>query len=112
MEDLKNKVIKKALIVSGIIFLASVFIKPEFSLGLLIGAMISVVNFFLLAQQVKKVVEGKFLFFSFFGYIIRYLLMAVALYVSIRINIWVFVGCAVGLFMVRLGMYGQKVKQV
>ncbi|UCC95204.1 MAG: ATP synthase subunit I [Candidatus Omnitrophota bacterium] len=112
MKGLRNKIIKKALLYAGIGFVLSFFIKRTFSWGLLLGTVVSIINFLLLERQIKAIVgEKKFLFFSFFGYIIRYLLMALALFLSIRIDLYMFFGAALGLFMVRLGIYGEGIEK-
>ena len=112
MKDLRNRVIKKALFYAGLAALISFFIKREFSLGFIMGVLVSILNFLLLAEQVRAFTSGKkFLVFGFFGYIIRYLLMGCILFLAIKIDIWAFCGCAAGLFMVRLGIYGEALNQ-
>ena len=112
MKDLRNKVIKKALVYAAMAWGISFFIKPQFSLGLILGALVSVLNFLLLSEQIQSFASGKkFLVFGFFGYIIRYLFMGLILFAAIKIDIWAFFGCAVGLFMVRFGIYGEHIKK-
>ena len=109
MKDLRNRVIRKAALYAGLLFAISFFIKREFSLGVVLGSLVSILNLLLLARQVESFASGKkFLLFGFFGYIMRYLLMGLALFAAIKIDLWAFFGCAVGLFMVRLGIYGEK----
>jgi hypothetical protein len=112
MKDLRNKVIKKAFLYAGAAAFISFFIKREFSLGLIMGALVSILNFLLLAEQVQSLASGKkFLVFGFFGYIIRYLFMGLILFAAIKIDIWAFCGCGLGLFIIRLGIYGETLHQ-
>ena len=112
MKDLRNKVIKKAAVYSGIVCIISFFIKPEFSLGLVLGSLVSILNFLLLAEQIESFASGKkFLVFGFFGYIIRYLFMGLILFTAINIDLWTFFGCGAGLFMVRFGIYGEQINK-
>jgi hypothetical protein len=111
MRDLRNRVIKKALLYAGVVFVISFFIKRQFSIGLVLGSLVSILNFLLLAKQVESFTSGKkFLVFGFFGYIIRYLLMGLALFIAIKIDLWAFFGCGLGLFMIRLAVYAVTLK--
>jgi hypothetical protein len=108
MKELKNKIVKKVLIIGGVLFLVSFFINRDFSLGILLGAAISIINFLLLYFQIKKMAERKILFPVFFGYIIRYLFMGIGLFLAIKINLSMFFGTAIGLFTVRIAIYLTK----
>lgn len=106
MKDLRNRLIKKASIIAAIIACISVFIKREFSLGIVLGAAVSIFNLLLLERQVKNILSKQGMsFVGFFGYIVRYLLMGIALFASIKYDLYMFFGCAVGLFTVRIAIY-------
>ena len=112
MRDLRNRVIKKAALYAVIVFAVSFFIKRQFSIGLLLGGLVSILNFLLLAKQVESFASGKkFLVFGFFGYIIRYLLMGLVLFIAIKIDLWAFFGCALGLFMIRIAIYAEHMQK-
>ena len=109
MRGLRNRVINRACGYAAVIAVIGLLIDRNFSLGLILGVVISVINFFLLARQVAGLAAGKkALVFGFFGYIIRYLFMGLALFAAIKIDLAAFFGCALGLFMVRLGIYGEQ----
>jgi Mg/Co/Ni transporter MgtE len=108
MRDLRNRVIKRAFFLGTILFFISFFINRDFSLGILLGTTISIINFLLLYFQIKKIAEKKFLFFTFFGYIMRYLFMGLALFLAIKINFSMFFGTAIGLFAIRGAIYLTK----
>lgn len=109
MKELRNRIIKKSLIYCLILSFAGVFIFKEFSLGIILGTGISILNFWLLERQILALVTQKLnLFFGFFGYIIRYLLMAAILFLCFKISRTTFFGAALGLFMVRFAILGEK----
>jgi hypothetical protein len=92
----------------GLFFaLSSVFLSFRFSLGILLGGLISIVNFYWLEQDLKRVfqklMEGS-KSSAFFKYFIRFAVTAVVLYFIISADIVNVIGLLIGLSLVMINI--------
>lgn len=87
--------------------MAAVFKKVTFISGIFMGTVVSCLNFFFLSLKVKAIANrDKLNIISILGnFLFRYLLMAGILWLATKISIEAFFGSAVGLFMIRGGIY-------
>jgi hypothetical protein len=112
--ELKTDIIRRALLIGILLAAGALFFKWQLSLGILAGSLISIFNFHLIYKRVLKITSvsgSNFMFAHLAGYIFRYALMALALYLAIKIDFFLFVGLAAGLFMIRVTIYLKMFKQ-
>ena len=110
-EDIRVSIEKKAFIVGVAAALAGViFRQVGFSMGIALGTLISLLNFRLLAKKVELAAAGQGYnpAVFFLGYIFRYLLMGLTLWVCINRGLTYFVGAACGLFAIRIAIYADS----
>jgi hypothetical protein len=109
VKGLEKKLIKLAFLL-GFIAIAVLLILRQYNIavGLLIGTLVSIVNFKLLTRDViKKASEGAgklFLIISG-GYLLRYGLMAAVLIIAAKKGHYYFLGAAAGLFTIRIAIF-------
>ncbi len=108
MDNLEKKIIISSLILIFIVALISLIIKrKDIASGFLIGGSISLFNFGILKLNIKNFISAKsklrYIIFLM-GYLIRYLIMAVALWIAINRGFGYFWSVAAGLFLVRIAI--------
>lgn len=114
MEELRTtqrRIEGKAFILGCLaFFIGLAFLGVKFSLGLMTGTLISILNFRLLAKMVIKSSTSKKLPFIFFirSYLVRYILMGLVLWVAINKSLICFLGASAGLFMVKAAIYADN----
>lgn len=106
-DNIKQGIEKKALLIGAIVALAGAPFKLfGFSIGVVLGALISVFNFRLLAKKVELIAAGIGKPAAIFlGYIFRYILMGIVLWICINRGFSYFLGAACGLFAIRVAIY-------
>ena len=105
--DTQFKIAKGVLIVNAIIGIISLFLIKTplpFLLGLIFGTIISILNFRLLALTIEKAVKlepGKAQTYTASRYMIRYFIVGIVLYVSIKANYINVLGTAIGMLTLK-----------
>lgn len=111
MEELRTtqrRIEVKAFILGCLLFfIGLLFLGMEFSLGLIVGTLMSILNFRLLARTVVRASVAKKLSPGFFiaGYFVRYALIGLVLWIAINQSLPCFAGASIGLFMVKAAIY-------
>lgn len=109
LKELEGRLIKEAALIGGIVVAALLILQRyNLSTGILIGTLVSIVNFKLLARDVvKKTSQStQMMFFRISGgYILRYGLMAIALIIAAKKGVYYFLGVAIGLFAIRIAIF-------
>ena len=99
------EIIAIATLTGGLFFLLG---RHKVSLGIAIGALAGIINLKLLVKDAKKKVTAislkKNTFFSA-GYLVRYVIMGIALLLASSWGLACLVGGAIGLFCLRLAIY-------
>lgn len=83
---------------------------PALGKGLILGALFSVLNFFLMALALPMRLgkgRGKTLFFSMVSIYLRYALLAIPLIWAFKQDVFAFSSAAAGLFMVQFAIMGD-----
>jgi len=104
----KVTILKKALLIVATATLTGLFFDKGFSAGFLVGGLISMANFSLLARHIarmrgfsigraKRYIIGKFL--------AMYVIMAATLFIAATKGMTVFAGAAVGLFAIKFAIF-------
>jgi len=109
LQEIKTELSKKAFIIGATpALIALLFGKYFLGLGLLLGSLVSIFNLNLLAKKIEDVSQNRIRLVSFIlGYLGRYLLMGIVLFVAIRNSLTTFLGVALGLFSVRFAIYSE-----
>ncbi|MFQ5680697.1 MAG: ATP synthase subunit I [Candidatus Omnitrophota bacterium] len=107
MQSFQKKIIVCSFILAGIFCLPALALaKFDFVLGLILGTITAAGNFVLLGLKVEAVNSRRpNIIFIFAGLFLRYAIMAVVLWLATKISVAAFFGAALGLFMVRGGIY-------
>ncbi|PIQ88530.1 MAG: hypothetical protein COV72_07835 [Candidatus Omnitrophica bacterium CG11_big_fil_rev_8_21_14_0_20_42_13] len=106
--DFKKQIFINAITAAIFISLAALlFGRPNFSLGILLGGSASCLNFFLLYLKSKAIIKrnNPNIFLVFCNLIFRYLFMALVLWTAAKFSLDAFFAAALGLFMIRIGIY-------
>lgn len=112
--DTQLKVAKGVLIVNAIIGIISLFlIKPPlpFLLGLIFGTIISILNFRLLALTVEKSVKlepSQAQTYAASRYMIRYFIVGIVLYISIKADYINVLGTIIGIITLKFVILKQE----
>ena len=109
MEELityRKSIINRSFwIAAGFAIVASVINHKDYSLGIIIGVMVSAVNFLLLSFQVAKLTQGGKRNPFFGSFLMRYGLLAICLYAIMKypqVNIF---GFLIGYFILQLNLF-------
>lgn len=109
IRDLKDSITNISFLLGIILSLIGlIFKKFDFSIGILLGTLTSILTFRLLAKNIEGMVKsstGKVAFKAMGGYFFRLAIMAVVLWTAINKSIICFVGAALGLFATRIAIY-------
>lgn len=115
VDNIAQDIKKKAFFMGMMVALGGIiFGQFGFSIGILLGTLMSILNFIMLEKKMKIIAasasgSGRNNPTSLFlNYIFRYLLMALALWICINRGLSYFLGAALGLFTIRLGIYYGK----
>ena len=113
--DRQEKNIYRTSILFGLaVIIPSVLLRHnDIAAGFCFGAIISIINFGLLKLNIKNLVSAKtgFRYIMFFiGYLSRYILMALALWIAINKSWEAFWSLAAGLFIVRVAIFLTNLK--
>ncbi len=110
-DNIRQRIEKKALFIGAIMILGGLILKqPGFGMGVALGALTSILNFRLIAKKVELITaqQGQNPAVFFIGYLFRYLLMGIILWVCINRGLPYFSGAACGLFAIRLAIYADS----
>ena len=118
MQELKKQIIAKAFIIGGLISLVCLLLGfTNVSLGVLLGTLVSILNFRLLAKNVENFnikstrLNASFYFFS--NYLVRYGIMGIILWLSLKYKgLHSFIGTVIGLFMIRASIFYNTFRKV
>lgn len=109
IEKLKNSVTNISFLLGLSISLVSlIFKKIDFSIGIILGTLTSVLTFRLLAKNVEGILKSSrkaVAFKSVGGYFFRLAIMAIVLWAAINRSLVCFIGAAIGLFATRMAIY-------
>lgn len=112
INNIAQDIKKKAFFIGMIVALGGIiFGQFGFSIGMLLGTLMSILNFIMLEKKVKIIAgSGKNNPANLFlNYIFRYLFLALALWICINSGLSYFLGAACGLFTIRLGIYVDSI---
>ena len=108
MDTIEKKIIIASLVLILVVMTISLILRrKDICVGFLIGGAISVLNFEVLKLHIKNLISAKsrFRYIIFFiGYLARYAIMALALWIAINKGFGYFWSVAVGLFAVRIAI--------
>ncbi|MCK4463023.1 MAG: ATP synthase subunit I [Candidatus Omnitrophica bacterium] len=109
IEKLKNSVTNISFLLGLVISLIGLFFKKlDFSIGIMLGTLTSILTFRLLAKNVEGILKSKtsmVAFKSMGGYFFRLIIMAAVLWFAINKSLVCFIGAAIGLFATRIAIY-------
>ena len=109
VEDLKDSITNISFLLGLVISLiALIFKRLDFSIGIMLGTLTSILTFRLLAKNVESILRsriGRVAFRSIGGYFFRFAIMATVLWTAINRSLLCFTGAAIGLFAVRIAIY-------
>lgn len=111
MQDIERKIIPKAFLIGCILSIAVYFFAgSRIALGVLLGTLVSILNFRLLRHSIANLNAGKSQLYSkiyfFLRYLLRYGIIALVLYLAyLKKGMGFFVAVAVGLFTVQLSIF-------
>ncbi|MFA6281420.1 MAG: ATP synthase subunit I [Candidatus Omnitrophota bacterium] len=80
-------------------------------IGILIGLLTGGINFFIFGQQMKKFLTTKKWYFLWVGYLIRYTLIGVVFYFSMKGGNRLFVGAIIGFFIAQIIFFTRKARK-
>jgi len=107
--NLEKRIYIKTVIIAGIIALLALLTGfHKFSIGIIIGSAISILNFKLLAIRTNLITsskKGPNPFFIMASYIFRFTIMGIALWITISKDILMFFGTSAGLFTTMIAAY-------
>ena len=104
----KNRILLYGLVAAGIFELISLIflgLSTRFVYGLLIGTCIAVVNFNIMIFCAKRVLEKEKPYWSTLGYVIRFLIYGVVLYMTFRSSYIVGIGCGAGFLTIQTSIF-------
>lgn len=111
LKTLRRKIEAKVFILAcPVFFIGLAFLGIKFSFGFLAGALMSILNFRLLAKTVIRLSTLKKTSGVFFigSYSLRYILMGLVLWIAINKSLLCFLGASIGLFMVKAAIYWME----
>ncbi|MDD4909230.1 MAG: ATP synthase subunit I [Candidatus Omnitrophica bacterium] len=110
LNELKARISKKAFFTAALFAVIALLLKRYYlGAGLMLGSLVSIFNFNMLAKKAEKIAQNKIMPVYFvFGYTGRYLLMALALFAAAKSDLAAFIGAAIGLFSVRFAVYCES----
>ncbi|MFA5007925.1 MAG: ATP synthase subunit I [Candidatus Omnitrophota bacterium] len=80
------------------------------AIGIILGVLTGVVNFFIFGKQMEEFLTGKKWHLIIVGYIIRYTLMGLVFYFSIKKGMPLFIGVLLGFFLTQVIFFSRKAK--
>ncbi len=104
----KITIMKKSVFIMGVVCIGSILISKEFSFGFLVGGLLSIANFSLLAKHILKMRElpvknaKRYIITKF---LLIYFIAAVALFIAATKGMGVFAGTAVGLITTKFAIF-------
>lgn len=110
LTDAQKKLIRASYATGVIVAAISFFLKKEFSFGVLLGVTAGLFNFILLEKQIEAFAVNKKLYFVFLSYAVRYFLLGVIFYLSVKQSMVLFFGMLAGFFMVQVLFFKAKIK--
>lgn len=102
-ETLKN-IMKKAVVATLVLTVYGLIIKkPSIYFGMVSGCMVSILNFYLLIKDTKKyiAISNKAQRIAFAGYLKRYFISGILLFIMIKIGVDYFFGAVLGILLVK-----------
>jgi len=80
------------------------------AIGFILGVLTGSINFFIFGKQMKEFLTGKKWHLIIAGYIIRYALMGIVFYFSIKKSMPLFIGVLLGFFLTQVIFFSKKAK--
>ncbi|MDD4183492.1 MAG: ATP synthase subunit I [Candidatus Omnitrophica bacterium] len=80
------------------------------AIGIILGVLTGSINFFIFGKQMKEFLTGKKWHLIIAGYIIRYVLMGIVFYFSIKKSMPLFIGVLLGFFLTQVIFFSKKAK--
>jgi hypothetical protein len=80
------------------------------TIGLLVGILTGALNFFIFEKQMKVFLPGKKWYLIIAGYIVRYAVIGVVFYFSVKKNTPLFLGVLAGFFLTQLIFFSKKAR--
>lgn len=106
---LRRRISLEAILLAGVVCGLSLALKQaRFAFGLLVGTLVSILNFKLLANRLVgsfKLIGSRVFFNLFSSLLFRFGIMGLVLWAAINKGLDLFFGASVGLFMVKFAIY-------
>lgn len=80
--------------------------------GVILGILTGSVNFFIFQKQMKEFLTGKKWHLIIAGYVVRYSLMGVVFYFSVKKSMPLFIGVLIGFFVTQVMFFSRKAKSI
>lgn len=80
------------------------------AIGIILGILTGAINFFIFEKQMKEFLTGKKWHLIIGGYLIRYALMGVVFYFSIKKGMPLLIGALLGFFIMQIRFFSKKTK--
>jgi hypothetical protein len=80
------------------------------TIGILTGVLTGALNFFIFEKQMKVFLSGKKWYLIIAGYIIRYTVIGVVFYFSVKKSTPLFLGVLIGFFITQLVFFSKKAR--
>jgi len=101
----KSVINRSFLLGAGIAICLTLFQQKEYAVGVIVGVVVSGVNFFLLSKQILGLQQGTRRNFFLGSFLVRYVLLGVCLYYIVKtptINVFGFLG---GYLILQLNLF-------
>jgi uncharacterized membrane protein len=80
------------------------------AIGIILGVLTGSINFFIFGKQMKEFLTAKKWHLIIAGYIVRYALMGIVFYFSIKKSMPLFIGVLLGFFLTQVIFFSRKAK--
>lgn len=80
------------------------------AIGAILGFIVGFINFFIFEKQIKEFLTNKKWHLIIAGYIIRYALIGVVFYFSVKKDTPLFIGILLGFFLTQVIFFSRKAK--
>ncbi len=103
----RNKIFICAIIIAVIAQLISLFILGldlEFTVGLIVGTVVAIVNFFVMVICLEITLEKKKVLINTLGFLIRFALYGISFAFTVMHSYKMGAGCAIGFFTIQLSI--------
>ncbi|MDD4954581.1 MAG: ATP synthase subunit I [Candidatus Omnitrophica bacterium] len=82
----------------------------HFAAGVITGFLAGFINFFIFEKQIKEFLTNKKWHLIIAGYIIRYAIIGIVFYFSVKKDTQLFIGVLLGFFLTQVIFFSKKAK--